>query len=83
MNHTDSPLAEVNAVVGDGRVAIEIKAVEEAKSRHTKGLKAFSEDYPEAKLYMVTFDKYRRTLNGVSVVPAMEFLSSLWKGEVI
>lgn len=74
---------EVDAVVGDGRVAIEIKAVEEAKSRHTKGLKAFSEDYPEAKLYMVTFDKYRRTLNGVSVVPAMEFLTSLWKGEVI
>lgn len=74
---------EVDAVVGDGRVAIEIKAVEEAKSRHTKGLKAFSEDYPEAKLYMVTFDKYRRTLNGVSVVPAMEFLSLLWKGEVI
>ena len=74
---------EVDAVVGDGRVAIEIKAVEEAKSRPTKGLKAFSEDYPEAKLYMVTFDKYRRTLNGVSVVPAMEFLTSLWKGEVI
>ena len=74
---------EVDAVVGDGRVAIEIKAVEEAKSRHTKGLKVFSEDYPEAKLYMVTFDKYRRTLNGVSVVPAMEFLTSLWKGEVI
>lgn len=74
---------EVDAVVGDGRVAIEIKAVEEAKSRHTKGLNAFSEDYPEAKLYMVTFDKYRRTLNGVSVVPAMEFLTSLWKGEVI
>lgn len=74
---------EVDAVVGDGRVAIEIKTVEEAKSRHTKGLKAFSEDYPEAKLYMVTFDKYRRTLNGVSVVPAMEFLTSLWKGEVI
>lgn len=74
---------EVDAVVGDGRVAIEIMAVEEAKSRHTKGLKAFSEDYPEAKLYMVTFDKYRRTLNGVSVVPAMEFLTSLWKGEVI
>ena len=74
---------EVDAVVGDGRVAIEIKAVEEAKSRHTKGLKTFSEDYPEAKLYMVTFDKYRRTLNGVSVVPAMEFLTSLWKGEVI
>ena len=74
---------EVDAVVGDGRVAIEIKAVEEAKSRYTKGLKAFSEDYPEAKLYMVTFDKYRRTLNGVSVVPAMEFLTSLWKGEVI
>lgn len=74
---------DVDAVVGDGRVAIEITAVEEAKSRHTKGLKAFSEDYPEAKLYMVTFDKYRRTLNGVSVVPAMEFLTSLWKGEVI
>ncbi|MGM9847254.1 MAG: ATP-binding protein [Muribaculaceae bacterium] len=73
---------EVDAIIGHGRVAIEIKSSEEVKSRHTKGLKAFSEDFPDAKLYVVSLDKYRRVMNGVEVVPATEFLSDLWNGKI-
>ena len=74
---------EVDAIIGDGRVAIEFKSSEEVKSRHTHGLKAFSEDYPDAKLYIVSLDKYKRKLNGIDVVPAKEFLRDLWDGKVI
>ena len=74
---------EVDAIIGEGRVAIEIKSTDEAKSRHTRGLKAFGEDYPDARLIIVSLDKYRRKMNDVEVIPVMEFLQSLWKGQVV
>ena len=74
---------EVDAVIGEGRVAIEIKSSDEAKSRHTRGLKAFSEDYPNARLIVVSLDKYRRKMNDVEVIPALEFLDDLWKGLIV
>ena len=74
---------EVDAIIGDGRVAIEFKATAEVQSRHTHGLKAFSEERPEAHLVIVSLDKYRRKLNGVDVLPATEFLTDLWQGRII
>jgi len=74
---------EVDCIVGNGRVAIEFKSCEEVKSRHTKGLKAFQEEFPQAKLVVVSFDKYRRTMNDVEIYPAHEFLKSLWAGEIV
>lgn len=74
---------EVDAVIGDARVAIEIKSSEEVQSKHTKGLKAFEEDFPEARKIIVSLDRNRRMLNGVEVLPAMEFLQMLWKGDII
>lgn len=74
---------EVDAIIGDGRVAIEIKSSEEVKSRHTRGLKAFGEEYPDARLIVVSLDKYKRTMNGVEVFPALDFLKALWAGEII
>lgn len=74
---------EVDAVIGNGRIAIEIKSSEEIKSRHTKGLKAFSEDYPDARLITVSLDKYKRTMNGVEIFPANDFLKALWAGNIV
>ncbi len=90
-NHIDERLTywrtsggyEVDAIIGEGRIAIEIKATDEAKSRHTHGLKAFSEDFPEARLIIVSLDKYRRKMNDVDVIPATEFLRDLWQGSVV
>jgi len=90
-NHSDERLTywrtasgyEVDAIIGDGRVAIEFKANSEVQSRHTRGLKAFSEEYPEAHLIIVSLDKYRRKLNGIDVLPATEFLADLWQGRII
>ena len=74
---------EVDCIVGNGRVAIEFKSCDEVKSRHTKGLKAFSEDYPQARLIVVSMDKYKRVMNNFEIFPATDFLIALWKGEII
>ena len=74
---------EVDCVIGNGRIAIEIKSCDEVKSRHTKGLKAFQEEYPQARLIVVSMDKYKRVMNEVEIFPATDFLSELWKGKII
>jgi predicted AAA+ superfamily ATPase len=74
---------EVDCIIGEGEVAIEFKSCEEVKSRHTKGLKAFQEEYPQVKAIIVSMDKHRRELNGIAVIPVLEFLADLWSGKVI
>lgn len=74
---------EVDAIIGEGRIAIEIKSTDEVKSRHLKGLKAFLEDFPQAKAIVVSLDKYPRIMNGVEIIPAVYFLKALWNGEII
>ena len=74
---------EVDAIIGSGRVAIEIKATEELQSRHTKGLKAFREEFPDCRLIAVTFDARPRIANDVEIYPATDFLNKLWKHEIV
>ena len=73
---------EVDAVIGNGLVAIEFKSSEEVQSKHTKGLKAFSEEYANARLIVVSMDINPRILNGVEILPAMDFLKLLWAGKI-
>ena len=75
---------EVDAIIGDGRVAIEIKSTEEVQSRHLKGLKAFEEEFPECRLIVVSFDaRPRVTASGVEIFPAAVFLKKLWNHEIL
>jgi len=74
---------EVDAIIGNGRIAIEIKSTEEVKSRHLKGLKAFQEDFPAVRAIIVSLDKYPRVMNGVEIIPAEQFLKALWNSEII
>lgn len=74
---------EVDAIIGDARVAIEFKSSDEVQSKHTKGLKAFEEDFPEARKIIVSLDRNKRILNGIEVIPATEFLKMLWNGEIM
>lgn len=73
---------EVDAVIGNANVAIEIKSTEEVHSHHTRGLKAFSEEFPNSRLIIVSMDKYPRRMNEIDVLPAQNFLKMLWNGEV-
>jgi uncharacterized protein len=74
---------EVDAIIGNGRIAIEIKSTVEVKSRHLKGLKAFLEDFPQARVIIVSLDSNARIMNGVEIIPAGLFLKALWNSEII
>ncbi len=74
---------EVDVILGDAKVAIEIKSAEEVMSKHLKGLKAFREEYPDTKLMVVSLDKLTRTSDGIEIVYIYDFLKMLWKGEII
>lgn len=74
---------EVDTIIGEGRIAIELKSAEEVQSKHVKGLKAFSEDFPDSRLIIVSLDKNKRIMNGIEIIPAIEFLSDLWSDRII
>jgi len=74
---------EVDAILGDGCVAIEVKSSREVQSRHLRGLKAFAEEYPKARLIVVSLDQNPRRTNDVEIYPVNEFLKKLWNGEIV
>ena len=73
---------EIDVVLGDAQVGIEIKSSAEVKDGQLKGLRSFGEDYPQARLIVVSLDKYRRRKDNIEIVPVREFLSDLWAGQV-
>lgn len=81
--HTLDNRYEVDAVVGDAEMAIEIKSSKNVESHDTKGLKAFGEEHPEAKLVLISMEDTPRKLNGIEVWPATQFLSRLWAGKIL
>ena len=81
--HTLNNAYEVDAVIGNGEVAIEIKSSANITSSHLKGLKAFQEEYPQCRLIVVSLEERPRMFNGVEVWPATDFLARLWHGKII
>lgn len=69
---------EVDAVIGDARVAIEIKSVEEVMTRHLKGLKAFGEEYPQSRRIVVSLDMFNRYMGEIECVYVLDFFNRLW-----
>lgn len=69
---------EVDAVIGDARVAIEIKSVTEVLPRHLKGLKAFAADYPQSRRIIVSLDPIDRRCGDIECLSVQSFLKLLW-----
>ncbi|MCQ2975639.1 MAG: AAA family ATPase [Bacteroidales bacterium] len=81
--HTQNNLYEVDAIIGDAEVAIEIKSTEEVNSSHLKGLKAFSEEYPNCRLMVVSLDEKPRLMNNVEIWSVNIFFQKLWNNKII
>lgn len=89
-NHTEEKLSywrthtgiEVDAVIGDARIAIEIKSSEDVQKRHLKGLKSFGEDYPDSRRILVSLDRINRKEDDIELIYVYDFLSNLWNGEI-
>ncbi len=74
---------EVDFVLGQADVAIEIKSGEALADRHLKGLRAFGEEYPQARRIVVSREAHKRiTTDGIEIYPWRQFLEELW-GEAI
>ena len=69
---------EVDVVIGDARVAIEIKSVEEVMTRHLKGLKAFGEEHPQSRRIIVSLDKFNRHMGDIECIHVLDFFKLLW-----
>ncbi|HHV04442.1 MAG: AAA family ATPase [Bacteroidales bacterium] len=74
---------EADAIIGEARIAIEIKATEEISFPDTKGLRAFKETHSRARLIAVSLDRLPRRTGAVEVFPADTFLKLLWEGKII
>lgn len=74
---------EIDAVLGDAAVGIEIKSTTEVKDNQLKGLRSFGQDYPQARLIVVSNDLYRRRKDNIEIIPVREFFNDLWAGKII
>lgn len=74
---------EVDFILGDGEIALEVKATDNIQPRHLKGLKAFAEEYKTARLMVVCNEPNPRQIENITVLPWNIFLDKLWAGELI
>lgn len=74
---------EVDAVIGEARIAIEFKSVTEVRNGHVKNLKHFAEEYPNSRLMIVSLDKFNRKHGQVECLYAYDFLKLLWEGKIV
>ncbi len=73
---------EVDAVIGDAKVAIEIKSSEQLKAKHKVGLKAFKEEHPDCRLILVSLDPITRKTENIELIYILDFLRMLWNGDI-
>lgn len=73
---------EVDVIIGDAKVAVEIKSCEEVKTKHKSGLKAFKEEHPDARLILVSLDPISRIFDDIELIYVTDFFRMLWDGEI-
>lgn len=69
---------EVDLIIGECRVAIEIKSTEEIQNRHLKNLKIFGEEHPMCRKIIVSLDVFTRTIGDIECLYVMDFFGKLW-----
>lgn len=73
---------EVDVVIGDAKVAIEIKSSEQIKTKHKAGLRAFKEEHPDCRLILVSLEVVTRTSEDIEMIYVLDFFKKLWGGEI-
>ncbi|MFO7760078.1 MAG: hypothetical protein ACQES8_03760 [Thermodesulfobacteriota bacterium] len=74
---------EADFIVNNMEVALEAKASERIGKKELKGLPNLKQDYPELKRAAVICleAKYRKTEDGIEIIPAAKFAEMLWTGD--
>lgn len=74
---------EVDAVIGDARVAIEIKSKEHIDHDDKKGVTEFAKEHPDTRQIIVSRDRISRRSGDVDLYYVTDFFKALWTGEII
>jgi predicted AAA+ superfamily ATPase len=75
---------EVDLVIGEAEWAIEIKTSKLKSMKDFKGLLAFGEEFPHARLIAITFDDSKRIIDHqIEVFPWQLFLEQLWNQSLL
>lgn len=74
---------EVDAVIGDARVAIEIKSTDHVNHDDKKSVTEFAKEHPETKQILVSRDRISRRSGDVDLYYVTDFFKALWAGEII
>ena len=74
--------SEVDFVVGDS-AAIEVKATGSVGPRDLRGLRRLAEETPLAHRIVVCREPAARVVDGIRILPVMEFLRALWDGDLL
>lgn len=78
---------EVDFVLGDAKVAIEVKISAHIDKVDLKGLLVFLEDFPDAHAYLVApIERKRLFIDGeksITLLPWRDFLADLWSGKIV
>ncbi|MBI2211527.1 MAG: ATP-binding protein [Deltaproteobacteria bacterium] len=70
---------EVDFIIGD-HTAVEVKSKENVSQADLKSLCALAEEQKLKRYLCVSFEKRRRQVGGIAVLPVREFLDTLWAG---
>jgi predicted AAA+ superfamily ATPase len=74
---------EVDFMAGD-RIAIEVKAKLRVSPEDHRGLSALMEELKlDRKIVVCRESRRRRTDEGIEIIPVEEFLTDLWKGDIL
>lgn len=73
---------EVDAVIGDARVAIEIKSKDHIDHDDKRGLTEFAKEHPDTKQILVSRDRISRRSGDVDLYYVTDFFKALWAGEI-
>ena len=74
---------EVDVVIGDARVAIEIKSKEHIDHDDKKGVTEFAKEHPDTRQIIVSRDRISRRSGDVDLYYVTDFFKALWAGEII
>lgn len=74
---------EVDAVIGNARIAIEIKSTDEVQTSHKKGLVEFAKEHPDVRQILVSRDRISRRSGDIDLIYVTDFFKALWDGEII
>jgi len=74
---------EIDFVLGDAKVAIEVKSTTQVQSKHLQSLKLFQSEFSDCQGIVISNEPFERRVGGITIMPVEVFLSKLWNGEIL